>query len=605
MSKGAKKIDPYQQEQEQLLDEAKAEVERQDLQMRIALDGNRLMEALTYSSNMISELRTSLLSPGYYYHLYMQIFDNLRHLELYIDDQHTHGKSLGELYEFVQFAGNILPRLYLLVTVGSVYIRSLEVPAKDVLRDLVEMCKGVQHPIRGLFLRNYLSEMTKDKLPDKGTKYFGSGGQVTDAIDFIMENFSEMNKLWVRLQHTAASVHRSKLEQERVQLGTLVGKNLSRLGQLEGLTIGLYRSDVLPKVLNQITLCGDKLAQQYLMEIVVQGFSDDLHLRTLDSFLDATIELVRTVNVPTIVSGLIDRLTNYCAENPTLIPPEINLFEVFSGYIMKLQEERDNDVPSLLGLIQSLLSLVLRVYKGDQGYVDYVFNVAYTTLNNSDLDDSVYDGILSLLKVPLEHYENISSVLELSSYPIVFTLLPHKIRKKVAREIGHSALVNNSLVTSIEHVDSLLQLLSPLYIGESGESMIDDDEFDGELSIVASVISLFSNEDLMTMISILEKAKEHLAQGGNARIKYTLVPLVFKALTLAQTSCTSGTENWEKVAQSSLKFSNETIKSIAEANNQSLLALKLYLQCTLTAGFVYVLILRYMRTRICCLFIFD
>jgi vacuolar protein sorting-associated protein 35 len=44
----------------------------------------------------------------------------------------------------------------------------MEVSAKEVLKDLVELCSGVQHPTRGLFLRNYLSEMTKDKLPDEG-----------------------------------------------------------------------------------------------------------------------------------------------------------------------------------------------------------------------------------------------------------------------------------------------------------------------------------------------------------------------------------------------------------------------------------------------------
>ena len=62
---------------------------------------------------------------------------------------------------------------YLLITVGGVYIKSKEAPAKDVLKDMVEMCKGVQHPTRGLFLRNYLSDVTKDKLPDKGTEYYG------------------------------------------------------------------------------------------------------------------------------------------------------------------------------------------------------------------------------------------------------------------------------------------------------------------------------------------------------------------------------------------------------------------------------------------------
>jgi len=57
--------------------------------------------------------------------------------------------------------------------VGSIYIKTKEAPAKDVLRDLVEMCRGVQHPTRGLFLRNYLSEMTKDKLPDVGSEFEG------------------------------------------------------------------------------------------------------------------------------------------------------------------------------------------------------------------------------------------------------------------------------------------------------------------------------------------------------------------------------------------------------------------------------------------------
>ena len=33
---------------------------------------------------------------------------------------------------------------YLLCAVGAVYIRSKEAPAKDILRDLVEMCKGVR-----------------------------------------------------------------------------------------------------------------------------------------------------------------------------------------------------------------------------------------------------------------------------------------------------------------------------------------------------------------------------------------------------------------------------------------------------------------------------
>lgn len=34
------------------------------------------------------------------------------------------------------------------------------------MRDLVEMCRGVQHPLRGLFLRNYLLQCIRNILPD-------------------------------------------------------------------------------------------------------------------------------------------------------------------------------------------------------------------------------------------------------------------------------------------------------------------------------------------------------------------------------------------------------------------------------------------------------
>ncbi len=54
-----------------------------------------------------------------------------------------------------------------MITVGTVYMKIKEYPSKIILRDLVEMCRGVQHPLRGLFLRNYLLQCTKSLLPDR------------------------------------------------------------------------------------------------------------------------------------------------------------------------------------------------------------------------------------------------------------------------------------------------------------------------------------------------------------------------------------------------------------------------------------------------------
>ena len=87
--------------------------------------------------------------------------------------------------------GRVLPRLYLLFCVGGIYIKSKKSVCKDILKDMVEMGKGVQHPMRGLFLRNYLSTVSKDKLPDLGSEYEAAEGGNTDDVEFVLQNFCE------------------------------------------------------------------------------------------------------------------------------------------------------------------------------------------------------------------------------------------------------------------------------------------------------------------------------------------------------------------------------------------------------------------------------
>ncbi|KAL4585139.1 hypothetical protein LXL04_009754 [Taraxacum kok-saghyz] len=82
----------------------------------------------------------------------MRAFDELRKLEI-------HGCSVVDLYELVQHAGNILPRL------------------------------------------------------DEDT--------VMDAVEFVLQNFSEMNKLWVWMEVQGPARVRDKMEKERNELRDL------------------------------------------------------------------------------------------------------------------------------------------------------------------------------------------------------------------------------------------------------------------------------------------------------------------------------------------------------------------------------------------------
>lgn len=93
---------------------------------------------------------------------------------------------------------------------------------------------------------------------------------MADSIDFILQNFAEMNKLWVRMQHQGHTREKERREKERMELRILVGTNLVRLSQLESVDAMLYQKEVLPNVLEQVTKCRDSIAQEYLMECVIQ-----------------------------------------------------------------------------------------------------------------------------------------------------------------------------------------------------------------------------------------------------------------------------------------------------------------------------------------------
>ncbi len=74
----------------------------------------------------------------------MMVFDELALLEQHFIDEHKRGRKMADLYESVQHAGSVIPRLYLLITVGAAYVKTKEAPVKLILADLLDMVKGVQ-----------------------------------------------------------------------------------------------------------------------------------------------------------------------------------------------------------------------------------------------------------------------------------------------------------------------------------------------------------------------------------------------------------------------------------------------------------------------------
>uniref|UniRef100_A0A8C6TDM5 VPS35 retromer complex component n=1 Tax=Neogobius melanostomus TaxID=47308 RepID=A0A8C6TDM5_9GOBI len=508
-----------QDEQEKLLDEAVQAVKVQSFQMKRCLDKNKLMDALKHASNMLGELRTSMLSPKSYYELYMAISDELHYLEVYLTDEFAKGRKVADLYELVQYAGNIIPRLYLLIT-----------SRKDILKDLVEM--------------NYLLQCTRNILPDDGEQ--GSEemtGDIADSVDFILLNFAEMNKLWVRMQHQGHSRDREKREKERQELRILVGTNLVRLSQLEGVNVEKYKQIVLSGVLEQVVNCRDSLAQEYLMECIIQVFPDEFHLQTLNPFLRSCADLHQHVNVKNIIIALIDRLALFAhREDGPGIPAEIKLFDIFSQQVATVIQSRQ-DMPSedVVSLQVSLINLAMKCYPDRVDYVDKVLESTVEIFNKLNLEhiatsSAVSKELMRLLKIPVDSYNNILTVLQLKHFPPLFEYFDYESRKNMSCYVLSNTLDYNTTIVAQEQVDAILNLVSTLIQDQPDQPSDEPDpeDFAEEQSLVGRFIHLLHSEDPDQQYLILNTARKHFGAGGNQRIRFTLPPLVFAAYQLQQ-----------------------------------------------------------------------
>jgi len=546
---------PPLEDQQKVLNDALKLVKYEAYNMRKSIENDKLMDTLKHCSDMLSELRTSFLTPKNYYELYMAIFDEMRHLTKYLYDSHMQKKHhLSDLYELVQYAGSIIPRLYLMITVGSVFMKvSTELlpdnpeaqteavagvegdnnilqnendslqektihdkfeedipPVKELMKDMLEMTRGVQHPTRGLFLRYYLCVMTRDYMP------FGKGesqhGNINDSIHFILQNFIEMNKLWVRLQHQGLSREKEKREQERKELRLLVGSNLVRISQLDGVDLDMYKSFILPSILEEVVSCRDIIAQEYLMEVIIQVFSDEFHLHTLHEFLSATAQLNKGVDVKQIVISLIDRFSNYAArardemisegkieDGSTIsgIPEDVHLFEVFWEQITELIKARPEfTITDIIALLVSLVKLSLNCYPDKLDFVDKVLGFASDNVrltSNSPGSAELTSKkckylLLDLLLAPIQTYnKNLLKFLTMPSsniqtgiseksislagnYTDLLVQQPYTIRRRIAHSVAKTLLEAsvkyNFVINSIEGVDLFFGELCSVMIRE-------------------------------------------------------------------------------------------------------------------------------------------
>ena len=277
--------------------------------MRRALDSSNLREALRHCESLLNELRLEDCSPKEYYSLFSLAFDELCFLRGALATEQARKPRPG-LRDSVQYCRAIVPRLYLLVAVSSCLPDPQTLPETSPSEpavvgaaawDALKLLRGVQHPLRGLFLRYWFVKAFKSTFED-----MGEGPHVSTAIDLLLTNLKEANLLWIRVNSLVSE--KQKRREARKELALTVGENLFRLAALEGLDIELYRSSVLPRWVEILLENPDKLAQEYLFDCALSSFPADFHMATIGELLEAVERFSARVDRAGPLQKLFDRV---------------------------------------------------------------------------------------------------------------------------------------------------------------------------------------------------------------------------------------------------------------------------------------------------------
>lgn len=457
-----------------------------------------------------------------------------------------------------------------------------------------------------------------------------NSGKVEDSVEFILLNFAEMNKLWVRMQHQGHSRDRERREKERLELRELVGTNLVRLSQLESIDIARYEKIVLPGILEQVVSCRDGIAQEYLMECLIHVFSDEYHLSTLRPFLKSCAQLVDSVNVKNIIIALIDRLA---ASKDIELPGD--LFDTFSKQIMHIKMSRPamplEDLILMEGsLINFSIKKISDLEKREQS-MDAVLGATLNVINEKlkgakiSYRTTVGKELLKFLTIPVtpilslnpNSMTAIKLSLKLNNFrEILKQVCDSEIHKQIAlfllntaldSELDETVIEENRL--SLEEIDLFLNVIcEPLRVDNrklndghnhqtvtSGDCALDDfdDEFIEEQNLMARFIHFMlspicvSPDNLDNHYLILSLAKKSLKVGTPKHIEFTFPSLVNEALKLAikySEKGSAGDEKWEEKCGKIFKFVHQIIKTLMEESSCAYLCLKLFLQAALNAN---------------------
>lgn len=259
------------------------------------------------------------------------------------------------------------------------------------------------------------------------------------------------------------------------------------------------------------------MAQQYLLDCMIQGFPEEFHINTLPELLaTCSKELQKDVDMKLIFINLMDRLSNYLADSGTSAENlDINIYELFKMNIQELiRTSVNNEVRSTLNLYSAFLQFILKCYPKQHQYVNEILKdaSAYCAFNENNIDEDCQIYISKFLIHPLETLAHV--ILTMQEYPTLMKYLKFKRRREVAKQIAKAVSKGSIELVDTNVVAQLLAFITPVLKKEKDYEDISQLLFKEEQTYVAKIVWQIKSEDPVVVWDILKMFITEFVHGG-------------------------------------------------------------------------------------------
>lgn len=537
-------------------------VKEVSVDIHTAINNNDLPLLLNKAYIMLSELRTSSLNPKYYNRLYNEVYDEMQFIQNFIKNSTYSGRKPKRLYEAAQQASFLIPRLFLQIVTGVVYIETEPRMCCDIMFDLIQMIKGVQHPIRGFFTRYFLLKTIKDVLPDKGNKYESSNISFEDSLSFLFENLEEMNTLWIRIASDAKHLNQpiQVTNKERLDVKHLLGENIIKIASMKGMTFDIYTKVVLPRMKDIIINCKDSISQHFLLECLVTSFPIKYLLMSIEKIVDIIAQMVNEVDTKSLYILIMDKLLKYIKEEKISIDLSTSIYSIIRTNVNSAIE-KGGEKAKMIELFLSYMKFTLHYCPVNEimNAIHHILICCLSTLTKNDVK-LPKEGLKNLNAILVSLFEAKIKMFHLEEFPKIMFNLNYNQRSAL------SLLIIDYIIKGIETLDTkekllhVISLIRTLIEDSPDADEFDEYQFEYEQSNVGRMIYMIKEKNPYQLFNLYVEMSKIVAKGGFKRQRYTLPCLVNNIMLLCYK--VSYLYNYKNIDSNQTRIHKDFIESI-------------------------------------------